>query len=112
MKIKPGAHAPVLHPAIHMACDIADGIWQTLYAEHATVTSLHDSTHSRFSLHYGSFGDIRCRAVDLRIKNLSPVQTVRVFTELKRLLGDAFDVVLETDHIHIEYDPAWPTDEA
>jgi hypothetical protein len=30
---------------------------------------------------------------------------LEVATEMRKALGDAYDVVVESDHIHLEYDP-------
>ena len=49
-----------------------------------TVTSIVDGKHSRGSLHYVGY------AFDCRIRDLSP---------------DQLDIVVEDDHIHVEYQP-------
>lgn len=107
MRIKPGTLHAAIHPSILHALDIADYLWRDIAKREATVTSLHDSEHSANSLHYGRPGDIRCRAVDLRINDVPAATAERLVENLKLMLGDAFDVILESDHIHIEYDP-WP----
>jgi hypothetical protein len=64
------------------------------------VTSVSDGKHRSDSLHY------KGRAVDVRISNLGSRTLAETITgRLKNRLGSRFDVVLETDHIHIEYDP-------
>jgi len=61
------------------------------------VTSLAESRHGKGSRHYSGL------AVDLRIWDLkSPAVACK---EIAGRLGLEFDVVLEKDHIHIEYDP-------
>jgi len=98
MQTKIGVSFIELHPAIRYACDVI-----SLIEAGPVITSASDSTHKKESLHYGLKGDSRCRAVDLRIKNLTnPQETAK---ELKRRLGPDFDIVLEADHIHLEYDP-------
>ncbi len=89
----------------------AIGIAESVYSEVGSVlvvTSLNDSKHSSGSLHYTG------RAVDLRTKHLQPgvLQGIRrdtvpaVFAKLReRLEPLGFDVVLESDHIHVEFDP-------
>lgn len=85
------------------------GLWVAaqVYAKHGAVemwiTSLDDSRHSRGSLHY------RGLAVDLRTRSLPGGSLGRVAqeiaAELGRRLAPGFDVVLEADHLHLEYDP-------
>jgi len=66
------------------------------------ITSANDSRHGDESLHY------KDRAFDIRIYNI----TGKVHYEAKLwalrlalVLGEAYDVVKEKDHIHIEFDP-------
>jgi hypothetical protein len=60
------------------------------------ITSVVDGKHRINSLHYAGY------AIDIR---LPPSNVSEVVAELKEGLGDEFDVVLESDHIHIEYQP-------
>ena len=62
-----------------------------------TITSGTDGAHSKNSLHYS------LRALDLRISDQDDVP--KLVEALKVELGPKYDVVLETDHIHIELDP-------
>lgn len=61
-----------------------------------TVTSITDGEHSRKSLHYVGF------AFDLR---LPPLEVPCFVAELQQRLGYSFDVVLERDHVHVEFQP-------
>lgn len=64
------------------------------------VTSLRDGVHSKGSLHYKGL------AADIRTRHLERGQAHSLTAELYEILNPAgFDVVLEKDHIHIEYDP-------
>jgi len=65
----------------------------------AYITSARDSIHNVGSLHPKGL------AVDVRTRDLSPTQKGILTANLQKELGKDFDVVLETDHIHIEYDP-------
>lgn len=60
------------------------------------ITSTYEGNHSPSSLHYSN------DAIDIRI---IPGKTQQLIQEIKETLGTDFDVVLERDHIHIEYDP-------
>ncbi len=63
------------------------------------VTSLEDSTHGVNSLHYSG------NAADIRTRHVPVAQLPSLHRALKDALGKDYDVVLEKDHIHIEYDP-------
>lgn len=63
------------------------------------VTSVNDSTHQAGSLHYEG------RAADVRIHGLTEPVVDIIVAKAKAVLGLDFDVVLEVDHIHLEYDP-------
>jgi hypothetical protein len=65
-----------------------------------TITSLTDGTHGPKSLHY------KGRAFDLRTKDLKPNATPHgMAMKLRAALGGSYDVVVESDHLHIEYQP-------
>ncbi len=63
------------------------------------VTSLMDGDHMPTSLHYAGM------ALDLRTRGIGPGQQAEIVAALKAALGASYDVVLEGDHIHVEYDP-------
>ena len=76
----------------------ASRIWAELgYA--LVITSLNDGRHSWTSLHYSG------SAADLRIRHMRTGDAARATEELQAALGIDFDVVLEEDHIHVEYQP-------
>ncbi len=61
------------------------------------ITSGGEGKHMTGSLHP------KGRAIDLRSRELkAPAATVKA---IKRELGKDYDVILESDHIHLEYDP-------
>lgn len=64
------------------------------------VTSTLEGKHMEGSLHYQGL------AVDIRIKDVEKPEewAVAIKTALNSQ-DHEFDVLLETDHIHIEYDP-------
>jgi len=72
-------------------------VW--IYAQHGydlIITSTYEGTHSPSSLHYSD------EALDV---DDPPEEKQEITTEIKTSLGRDFDVILESDHIHIEYDP-------
>jgi hypothetical protein len=90
-------HTLSVQPQIFHAITVAAMVYAVAKTP-LVVTSLMDGKHSQRSLHYKGL------AVDLRIWNLNaPVE--QVVTALRSALGEDYDVVLESDHIHVEYDP-------
>jgi hypothetical protein len=62
------------------------------------ITSGTDGTHKRGSKHYS--GD----ALDFRTSNLTLEQRKALIAGLMARLGDDYDIILERDHLHVEYD--------
>jgi len=60
------------------------------------ITSTYDGNHMPGSLHYAN------QAYDVRVPHK---QMRRACDGIKDALSFDFDVILEEDHIHVEYDP-------
>ena len=69
------------------------------YGQIAVITSAKDGKHMDGSKHYEG------NAVDLRTSYFSKEVQIKVTGQLQSQLGDEYDVVLEGNHIHLEYDP-------
>jgi hypothetical protein len=75
------------------------------YSYDCTITSANDSRHSAKSKHYEG-----C-ALDFRTKDAGMMPIPKhvmddIVQDIKDALNDIdFDVVLESDHLHVEYDP-------
>lgn len=98
VKVNDAHFDPVMVHIIDVARDTAPML------EEGTVwvTSANDGDHIEGSLHLDN------RAFDIRIKNIiGDVQKeARAWAERMQVaLGDNYDVLLEDDHIHVEYDP-------
>lgn len=74
-----------------------DGIGE-LFGMPLTITSGNDGKHMETSLHYKDL------AWDIRIKDLVKDRVPRLVEELKTRLGPGFQVILEKDHVHCEFD--------
>jgi len=94
MKFKEGVVWQDMHPAIEDSTSPVDNIFKEFQCE-LVVTSGRDSKHGDGSLHYEG------KAYDARIRNVLELLTKKI----KDQLGSNFDVILESDHIHIEFDP-------
>ena len=69
------------------------------HGKEVVITSLMDGKHMKNSKHY--IGE----AVDLRTYFFSKNTVLAVAADLQKELGSNYDVLVEEDHIHIEYDP-------
>lgn len=69
------------------------------FGQTCTITSARDGTHMAGSKHYTG------EAIDLRTRDFSLPERREVHQTLQIVLGSDFDVVLEKDHIHLEFDP-------
>jgi uncharacterized protein YcbK (DUF882 family) len=99
--LKPDVRIAGLRPEIVLAVLIAERAYAEADCE-LMLTSGIEGAHSRGSLHYaGSAADLRTQSVPL--EKLKPlVERIRI------ALGPDFDVVLESNHLHIEFQPKEP----
>lgn len=98
MNLKSGVIIKGIQPEILLGAIIVDGIFKESGQE-LVITSALDGTHMVGSKHYiGQALDFRNRDLD------SNLQTI-ILDKMKVSLGLDFDIVLEKDHIHVEYDP-------
>jgi hypothetical protein len=96
MQLKPGVKAKGLQPEILLAIMVAQQVYRELNKP-LVITSLLDGVHMNTSLHYKGL------AVDLRI--FIDIDVPQTVLTLKQRLGGDYDVVQESDHIHIEFQP-------
>jgi hypothetical protein len=107
MRFKEGVRIDGIAPETIVGLMVAEGAYlETVGAIDKTaemvVTSVRDGQHSAHSLHYrGLAADLRTRGIRTHLRDawLSMVQ--------RRLGFLGFDVVLEPDHIHVEFDPKY-----
>lgn len=105
IQFKDGVSIRGIRPELVLAITVAEQVvGQVCDGQNATVTSVVDGTHSITSLHYIG------HAFDLRTRDMDAAQSDAVVETLGMILaplGD-FDVVLEDDHIHVEWQPKGP----
>lgn len=95
MLIKAGVDISRLKREIRRALHAAE----TAYSEDGelfVITSTYEGTHGAGSLHYSN---------DAFDSNRPEKNPKNVAKDIKSRLGVDYDVVLEFNHIHIEYDP-------
>jgi len=100
--VKDGTTILGLHPKMQIAnCKVA-----VIYAKHGYKFRLTAGIdlfgHMKGSLHP------RGRACDWGVQGLDIIQAKDLRDEIDAALGPDFDVLLEDDHIHGEYDPDNP----
>ena len=86
-------------PELLFGLIVADQVYTEIGVD-LVVTSLNDGRHSSTSLHYSG------AAADLRTRNIpAGIDPKDVAADIKERLGIDFDVICESDHIHLEYQP-------
>jgi hypothetical protein len=95
--LKPGVKLCGVSPEIVLALQVCETIYRQFGYE-LTVTSIRDGKHKNNSLHYVG------KAVDLRTRNVDSDMREKLRVALQAALGAEFDVILEKDHFHCEFD--------
>ncbi len=98
MRLKEKVSTKQLTPQTLLAIMIAQEVYRDFQAQ-LVITSICDGLHSSKSKHYEG------NAFDCRTKHLSMTKAANIAATLQDRLGDEYDVVLESDHLHVEFDP-------
>ena len=102
LRIKPGVGVGGLRPETLLAIQVFYSCYSVLDKDgEAVITSCTEGKHGRGSRHYVGL------AFDGRTRNLDDEQKKTLRDMLKECLTDEYDVVLESTHIHVEYDPEY-----
>jgi len=97
VKLKDGVSLVGVQWQMFKAAIIAEAVYRE-YGTELVITSANDGKHKDGSLHYQG------KALDLRTWTLNG-REVMVHAKLQRELAPDYDVILERDHIHVEYQP-------
>ena len=113
MIVKKGASIEGTSPKIKHAIEVVDkiylahGIDQGVVVTSGTEGQPGDGVHKHDSLHYtGNAFDCRIwvfKKVSTGATDMTKVKAVA--KQIREALGKDYDVLVESDHIHIEYDP-------
>lgn len=98
LSIKPGVDFTKIHSRIVAILPTLERIWAK-YGKDLVITSARDGKHRLDSFHY------KGKAIDCRTRYFDAQACHAVLSEAQAALGGDFDVVLESDHIHVELDP-------
>lgn len=89
-----------LRPEVVVALLIADGVFRELGVELVLTSGTEYTTkHSSGSIHYSG------GAFDIRTRQMLQGMKTKCLEMLRERLGAEFDVVDESDHFHIEFQP-------
>ncbi|MGE5486501.1 MAG: hypothetical protein ACM3ZB_01615 [bacterium] len=99
--LKPGVRIAGLRPETVLAVVTAERILEEMGVD-CVITAALDGKHTAGSLHYSG------AAVDIRSRELAPDDLKKLVARLRECLGEDFDVVLEIDHVHLEFQPKKP----
>lgn len=99
LRVKDGVELFGLQPEMLNALDIAVDVFHDIAGNDCWLTSARGDKHGAHSHHYKGL------AIDLRRHHLTFPQVEKVRLHLKKQLGPNYQVILEKDHYHIEYDP-------
>ena len=101
ISLKPGVRVFGLRPELLLAIQVAHSVFLDNAERGMRITSIIDGKHSVGSLHYAGL------AVDIGITGINPdFGTIKA--GIADALGADYDVILETDHLHIEFQPKQP----
>jgi hypothetical protein len=81
-----------LHISMRLVLKYVAEVWGN---EEPVITSCAEGTHGSGSFHYFH------KALDFRI----PKNVLNKAKELKEMLGEDYDIVLEDTHVHVEFHP-------
>jgi hypothetical protein len=96
--LKPGVRITGLRPEILLAAVAAERVYEEA-GHDFTITACVDGKHMAGSLHYTG------AAIDVRTRDIPLADVQKLIARIKACLADDFDVLLEVDHIHIEFQP-------
>ena len=102
MRFKGSVTLNGVKPEVVTALIVCNDIYAN-YGQDMVVTSITEGTHGKGSLHYVGF------AFDLRTRNFQyPKDIDLVVKDMREYLTEEFDIIIEKDHLHIEFQVKQP----
>lgn len=102
LRLKPGVRIHGLRPEVVLALQVLVGSFGKAGGYDVTVTAGIDGAHSPGSLHYSG------AAVDIRTRDVPKEKLPSIVADARESLGADFDLVVESDHLHVEFEPKLP----
>lgn len=104
LSIKKGVKLTGIKPEIVLAAYIMDQVYSQYGIPDCVITSGLDGTHMKHSKHYTG------EAFDFGVKQTPTTYYAdnllyKIVDAVQMRLGENYDVIFETNHIHCEYDP-------
>jgi hypothetical protein len=99
IRLKDGVSLAKLTPQGLLIAVVTDQVYAANGQSVCVITSGDDGKHREKSKHYEG------KALDFRTFMLTQDKQTKVRAELAAALGEDFDVVLESDHLHVEHHP-------
>ena len=87
-----------VHSSMAFATMVVEGVCRG-YGVECVITSAFDGEHKPGSLHYEG------KALDYRTRDIPKLSRERFAKDVAERLPPGYDVVLESTHLHVEYDP-------
>mgnify|MGYP001571675376 CR=1 FL=1 len=97
ISLKPGVTAKGIQPELLLGLVVLDAQYAKA-GYTCVITALTDGKHMEGSLHYTG------QAADTRTRDISPAVVQLIVKNTKEALGQDYDVVIEGDHVHLEWD--------
>jgi len=104
MRIKAGVNLDGVHYLLWYAAAVYDALRQSYGYGEGTVTGGREGADVLGGARVGGEHGVGI-AVDLRTRDLPPMIVEQIRRSMKALLGDGFDVIIETDHLHVDLFP-------
>lgn len=98
MKLKSDIKLMGVRPEILIIIPILRKVYN-YYDKELVITSITGGSHGIGSYHYIG------QAIDCRTRYFNRDEKMKVKAMIEKRLTDAYDVILEPTHLHIEYDP-------
>jgi len=98
IRLKPGVRVMAVRPEFLLAVRAAEAAVEARGLAFV-ITSVTEGRHSKTSLHDAG------AAFDFRSSGMTGDQVDDVAVELRSALGPDFDIVVEHDHFHVEFQP-------
>ena len=96
--LKEGVDVKGLSPYMRYAAEVVKQVYEECGAPYL-ITSGREGVHKHGSKHY--FG----QALDFRTSGLAKDTRIKIYRRLRKMLERDYDIVQESTHLHVEYDP-------